>query len=71
MLYQKPPSDFNATYTVVSCFIECHGKILLLKRSKGKVEGEKWGVCAGKVENGETPLQAMYREVKKETRISR
>ncbi len=46
------------------------GSILLLKRApESRFAPEKWGFPGGKIEEGETPLQAAVRETKEETSL--
>jgi 8-oxo-dGTP diphosphatase len=47
--------------------LEKDGKILLLERSKAK--GGGYGLVGGHVEDGETPMEALIREVKEEINI--
>jgi 8-oxo-dGTP diphosphatase len=70
MISTKKPSGFNPRYNVVSCFLERDDKILLVLRLPNKSEGGKWGVPAGKIDPGETPLEAIIREIKEETAIT-
>lgn len=65
-IFRNPPLDFKAQVVVSSCYFECEGRFLLLKRHPDKSQGEKWGVPAGKLEPGESPLQALLREVHEE-----
>lgn len=65
-----PPEVFNPKASIAACYLEHEGKILLLRRSIGKKEGGLWGVPAGKIEKGETPLQAALRELNEETAIA-
>ena len=46
------------------------GHILLLKRSpQSRFAPDKWGLPGGKIEKGETPLEAAVRETKEETQL--
>lgn len=63
------PVHFNPKVVVVGIYLEYEGQFLLLQRQKGKSEGGKWGVPGGKVEEGETLLEAVIRETKEETDI--
>jgi 8-oxo-dGTP pyrophosphatase MutT (NUDIX family) len=67
MIYLETPNNFSPKFQVVSCYVECQGKLLFLHRPIHKSQGGKWGVPAGKVEIGETALEAMTREVREET----
>jgi len=67
MIYQEQPEGFSPTFEVVSCFFEAGGEILLLHRQDHKPEGNTWGVPAGKVDQGETPIGAILRELVQET----
>lgn len=67
MIFLKEPSGFNPKFEVVSCFLECAGKILLLLRSSNVEQGGTWGVPAGKLEKGETSKEAVVREIYEET----
>lgn len=42
-------------------------RILILRRHADKPEGERWGLPGGKVEPGETTLNAALREAREET----
>jgi 8-oxo-dGTP diphosphatase len=70
MIYKDLPEKFNPKFEVVSCFVECDGKILLLQRQDNKSQGGKWGVPAGKIDEGESEKLAVLREVKEETGIA-
>ena len=69
MIFQETPKDFSPRFEVASCFLEFDGKFLLLHRHDSKPEGNKWGVPAGKIEAGEKPDEAIFRELKEETGI--
>ncbi len=70
MIHNSPPENFSSRYYVVSCFVEHAGRLLFLKRNSDKDEGDKWGTVAGKVDDGETPEQAIVRELAEETGIA-
>ncbi len=69
-VHTSPPKNFSPTISVSGCYCEFQNKILLLKRAPQKIQGNRWGVAAGKAENGETPLQTILREVKEEIDIT-
>jgi 8-oxo-dGTP diphosphatase len=54
---------------VVGAVIEHQGKILACRRHPDKAEGGKWEFPGGKVESGETPQQALSREISEELDI--
>lgn len=64
-----PPDQFAPKFTVVSCYVQYSGKLLLLLRNADKSEGDKWGAPAGKVDAGEDIATAIAREVAEETGI--
>ena len=67
MITKEKPLDFNKQFDVVGCFVEHNGKFLLLRRHSHKRSGDKWGLPAGKMDDGETISQAMLREIEEET----
>lgn len=67
LLHKNPPEGFSPKFEVASCYVEHDGNILFLNRPQHKPEGGTWGVPAGKVDSGETALQAMIRELWEET----
>ncbi|MFH1065190.1 MAG: NUDIX hydrolase [Nanoarchaeota archaeon] len=71
MIYTEIPENFSPSFETASCFCEFNGKFLMLLRQDNKPEGNKWGVPAGKVDAGESPLSAMVRELWEETGIIR
>jgi len=67
MIYRDIPENFNTKFEVVSCYLEHDGQILLLLRQDHKSEGNKWGMPAGKIDQGESELKAIVRETREET----
>lgn len=67
VIYLEPTPQFSPRIAVSAVYIVHNDKILLLHRQDNKSQGNKWGIPGGKVDKGETPLQAAIREVKEET----
>ena len=67
IIYQQKPEGFVPKFEVVGCFLEYDGKILLLHRQDHTSQGNTWGIPGGKLEKGETYIQAAIRETKEET----
>lgn len=67
MISKHKLDNFNPKFTVVGCFIEHNGEILLIKRHKDKESGTKWAIPSGKIDLGETETEAMVREAFEET----
>ncbi len=57
-------------FGAVGCFMEHGGKILLLHRQRDRPQGNKWGAVVGKIDEGESCVQAMLREMWEETGYS-
>ncbi len=55
---------------VAACYLEVNGKILLLQNASDDEEPHRWGVPAGKKEEGELLWQTALRELYEETGIS-
>ena len=56
--------------TVVAAVIEQSGLILICQRRRGDKFELKWEFPGGKVQPGETPEQALLRELKEELQVS-
>lgn len=54
---------------VVAAIIRQNGRVLLARRAKHKHQGGLWEFPGGKIEAGETPEQALKRELKEELAI--
>lgn len=69
MVLLEKPEDFKPKFTAAGCFMLCSDEILLLLRQDHKPQGGTWGTPGGKVEYGESPVQAVVREMLEETRM--
>ena len=58
-------SDTKKSINVVAALIEQDGKVFAAQRAYGELKG-KWELPGGKIENGETPQEALKREIKEE-----
>lgn len=60
----------NPPIPVVTCTIYCKDKFLVIRRhDRAKKFGGLWGFPGGKVEEGETLIRALRREIKEETNL--
>lgn len=69
MIYPSIPENFSPMFRLASNFVWHDGKMLLLHRHEGKSQGGKWGQPAGKIESGESDVEAAARELFEETGI--
>jgi len=69
-VFKKPPEGFTPHVEIAGCYIEMQGKLLLLKYAESSPQAGKWGVPAGKLESGESPIGAARRELFEETGVS-
>jgi len=69
MLFLEKPEDFDSKMEVSSVFLEHDGRFLFLLRNDNKHEGNKWGVPAGKMDNGEDKRSTLIREMKEEIKV--
>lgn len=54
---------------VAGALIDADGRVLITKRPNGKEMADLWEFPGGKIEEGETPEQALIRELKEELNI--
>jgi len=63
-------SDTKIVWVVAIALINEDGEILLTQRPEGKDMAGLWEFPGGKIENGETPEQAIIREIAEELDVS-
>lgn len=68
-IYQTKPANFNPAMEVAACYIEYNKRILLLLRQDHKPQENTWCLPGGKLDPGDSPLEACIREVREETAI--
>jgi 8-oxo-dGTP diphosphatase len=60
----------SAPITVVAAVIEQNGRLLICQRRRGDRFELQWEFPGGKVQAGETPQQALLRELREELNVS-
>ena len=71
MIHNSIHEWFFPKYDAVGCYIEHNGDILMLHRAKSDgIEPNKWGIPAGKLEDNESAIEGMIREIQEETGIN-
>jgi len=68
-IFRIEPQGFSPHVEVASCFVECEGKFLFMKRAVGTLQENTWGIPAGKMKKGETARGAAFRETFEEVGI--
>lgn len=66
---QSIPHSYTQPYIVIGALIVRSGKILLLQENHMPDKG-KWNIPAGKLDNGEDPIDAVKREVLEESGLT-
>lgn len=67
MLFDTPPDGFSPSFEAAGCYIMHDGKFLALLRAPN--DGDCWCTPGGGVDAGETPEQAIVRELMEEVSI--
>ncbi|MEK7619419.1 MAG: NUDIX hydrolase [Patescibacteria group bacterium] len=67
MIFLEKPEDFSPIMEASGCAMEYQGRVLLLFRHVSRPRPMTWGFPGGKLERGESPLDAVVREVREET----
>ncbi len=69
LFFQEKPEGFVPKVEVAACCVESCGEILFLQRADGEVAPYLWAIPGGKLEAGETPQEAIIRELNEELDI--
>lgn len=70
LVFLEPPAGYAPRMHVAACFCEYKDKFLFLLRQPGDSSGSTWGIPGGKLDSGETAMQAVIRELQEETGIT-
>jgi len=68
MIVFTKPEAFNPSFRVAGCFLSFEGRFLLLQRAvHDESFASHWGAPGGGIDEGESPAEAVLREVREET----
>lgn len=65
----EPPAAKPLVFVAACALIDADGRVLIAQRPEGKQLAGLWEFPGGKVESGETPEEALIRELKEELGI--
>ena len=65
----EKPSKKPLVIVVAGALVDADGRVLITRRPNGKEMAGLWEFPGGKIEKGETPEQALIRELKEELNI--
>ncbi len=68
-IFLEPPENYAPRLHVAACFCQHGEEFLFLLRQLDKTHPNTWGIPAGKLDPGDTPLGACVRELAEETAI--
>jgi 8-oxo-dGTP pyrophosphatase MutT (NUDIX family) len=68
-VFFQRPEPFAPRVEIAAAYVVCREKLLLLQYREKEGRGALWGVPAGKIEQGESPKEALVRELYEETKI--
>lgn len=74
MSYLSPWNPFSEgdqipKMQVTTAFLQKGNEFLVLQRAKKDVQHQLWGIPGGKLDQGESPITALVREIQEETTI--
>lgn len=69
-VFEERPDDLKVTLEVAAIYVIVKGQLLIMQLSAKKAESGFWGVPAGKIDKGESPLISAQRELFEETQLS-
>ncbi len=67
--FRAPDSELPWIHVACGALRDAAGRVLLVERPAGKIAALKWEFPGGKIESGETPREALVRELQEEIGI--
>jgi 8-oxo-dGTP pyrophosphatase MutT (NUDIX family) len=63
MITHIRPKDFSAKFEATGCYLIHDGKVLFMKRDEPDVEESKWSSPGGTVDNNDSAIDTVTREI--------